>query len=142
MVELIPHLQLLPAGYEFHHVGYATNSIEKERALFAFLGYSQEGEEFADQIQGVNGCFLSGPGPRIELLENRLGSTTLAPWLDAGIKLYHFSYLVTDLSEALNWARSLRAKVTVPPVVSVAFDPYRISFVMFRNGLMLEFIGE
>ena len=64
---------------EFHHIGYATPSLEKERAFFAFLGYHLEGEPFADRLQGVTGCFLSGPGPRIELLENLIGANTLTP---------------------------------------------------------------
>ena len=49
-------------------------------------------------------------------------------------------YLVADIEGALEWARSQRARVTVAPVAAVAFGGRRISFVMFRNGLMLEFI--
>jgi len=138
--ELPQALAELPEGYEFHHVGYATASLEKERPFFAFLGYRQEGEDFADPVQGVAGCFLVGPGPRIELLENLPGAETLTPWLNAGIKMYHFAYLVADIEGALEWARSQRARVTVAPVAAVAFGGRRISFVMFRNGLMLEFI--
>jgi methylmalonyl-CoA/ethylmalonyl-CoA epimerase len=130
----------LPAGYEFHHLGYATASIEKERELFTLLGYRQEGKTFADPIQGVAGCFLTSRGPRIEILENLAGSSTLTSWLNAGIRLYHFAYLVANLEDAIAWARGLRAKVAVEPVPSVAFDGRRISFVMLRNGLMLEFI--
>ena len=52
---------VLPKGYEFHHIGYATASIERERSLFEFLGYQIEGEPFSDTLQGVSGCFLSAP---------------------------------------------------------------------------------
>ena len=142
MAELLPDLPALPVGFEFHHIGYATASLEKEQDFFAFLRYRLEGEPFADRIQGVTGCFLSGPGPRIELLENLIGANTLTPWLNAGVKIYHFAYLVADLDAAISWARSLRAKVTVEPVPAVAFGGRRISFVMFRNGLMLEFIEK
>jgi len=136
----LPQNPILPAGYEFHHIGYATASIEKERELFALLGYRQEGEAFSDPIQGVAGCFLVSLGPRIELLENLPGSSALTSWLDVGIKLYHFGYLVVDLAAAVAWARSIRAKITVAPVPSVAFNGRRISFAMLRNGLLLEFI--
>lgn len=140
MVDSLPNL---PRGFEFHHIGYATESLKKERGFFGFLGYSQEGEIFTDPMQGVNGCFLSGPGPRIELLENLPGATTLTPWLNAGIKIYHFAYQVeNNLDEALCWALTQRARLIVPPIPSVAFCGRRISFVMFRNGLMIEFVEK
>jgi len=135
-------LPVLPTGYDFHHVGYATTSLERERNFFACLGYRQEGQSFSDPLQGVAGCFLTGPGPRIELLENLPGGEMLTPWLNAGIKIYHFAYLVDDLEGALRWAKTQRTRVTVAPVPAVAFNGRHISFVMFRNGLMLEFIAR
>lgn len=133
-------LPVLPKGYEFHHIGCATACIDRERRLFEFLGYQIEGEPFSDTLQGVSGCFLTGPGPRIELLENLSGSDTLTPWINAGVKMYHFAYWVDDVCNAIDWARSQRAKVIVRPVPAIAFGGRHISFVMFRNGLMLEFI--
>lgn len=130
----------LPVGYNFHHIGYATTSIERERAVFEFIGYRAEGSIFTDLEQGVKGCFLVGSGPRLELLENLPGATTLTPWLNAGIKMYHFAYQVDDIDAAIEWARAQRAKVIVRPIPAIAFGGSRISFVMFRNGLMLEFI--
>lgn len=135
-------LAALPSGYEFHHIGYATSSIEQDRGLFECLGYRLEGEPFADLVQGVAGQFLTGPGPRIELLENLPGAETLTPWIRAGVKMYHFAYWVDDISAAIDWARSQRGRVTVHPVPAIAFGGGRISFVMFRNGLMLEFIEK
>jgi methylmalonyl-CoA/ethylmalonyl-CoA epimerase len=142
VTEPAAELPVLPDGYEFHHVGYATASIENEKDLFAFLGYEQEGECFSDETQGVTGCFLTGPGPRVELLQNLPGSETLTPWLDAGVKMYHFAYFVDSLDDALSWVSTQRARVVVAPVPAVAFNGSRISFVMFRNGLLLEFIEK
>lgn len=130
----------LPTGYEFHHLGYASACLAKERDFFTLLGYVQEGEAFVDPVQGISGCFLTGPGPRIELLENLPGSRTLTPWLEAGIKLYHFAYLVADLDAALAWSSQQRSRVIVSPVPAVAFGGRRISFIMFRNRLLVEFI--
>lgn len=127
-------------GAAFHHLGYACASIAREQPFFEALGYWQKGERFCDPAQGVTGCFLEGAGPRIELLENLVGSQTLTPWLNAGVRLYHFAYEVDDLDETLAWCRGQRAKVTVQPVPAVAFGGRRIAFVMFRQGVMLEFI--
>ncbi len=132
----------LPDGYEFHHIGYATTSIDRERRAFDLLGYRIEGEPFVDARQGIAGCFLCGPGPRIELLENLPGADTLTPWVNAGVKMYHFAYQVDDIMTALEWARNRRAKVIVPPVPATAFNGRQIGFVMFRNGMMLEFINR
>ena len=142
MAELLPGLPSLPAGCEFHHLGYATESIEREWEFFAALGYIQETEKFEDPIQGIAGCFLSGPGPRVELLQSLPGANTLAPWVKAGIKVYHFGYVVTNLNKAILWAQNRRGKVISPPAPSVAFNGRYISFVKFRNGLMLEFIEK
>lgn len=101
----------IPSGYEFHHIGYATASIERERSFFELLGYRIEGSVFADPQQGVIGCFMIGSGPRIELLENSPGSNTLTPWLNAGIKMYHFAYWVNRIDQALDWARGQRARI-------------------------------
>lgn len=130
----------VPRGFDFHHIGYACVSLEKERNFFDCLGFRQEGDVFVDETQGVKGCFLLGPGPRIELLENLPNSTTLTPWIKAGVKVYHFAYQVQDLEKAVAWARGQRAKVIVEPIAAVAFGGRRICFTMFRNGLMIEFI--
>lgn len=130
----------LPKGYEFHHIGYATASVEREKRLFSVLGYRMEGEAFTDKRQGVAGCFMVGPGPRIELLENLPGANTLTPWLDAGARMYHLAYWVDSLTEALEWTGNQRARVIVRPVPALAFGGRHIAFVMFRSGLMLEFI--
>lgn len=132
----------LPVGYTFHHLGYATTNIARERTLFEFLGYRQEGDIFSDAIQGITGCFMIGSGPRVELLEPLPGSQTLTPWLNAGIKIYHFAYWVNDIEQAIEWTRSQRAKVITQPKPSVAFDLRRICFVMFRNGLLIELIEK
>lgn len=131
---------ILPIGHTFHHIGYVTDSLVREREFFRHLGYLQEGSEFTDPEQGILGCFLQGPGPRLELLENLPGSKTLTPWLNAGIKMYHIAYEVEDLENAIAWARRERGKMTVAPIPAIAFQGRRICFFFFRKGLMLEFI--
>ena len=132
----------IPPGAAFHHLGYACAEVAREASFFEALGYRREGEAFSDPVQGVTGCFLSGAGPRVELLENLPGSATLKPWLDAGIRLYHFAYEVDDLPATLAWCRAQRGKITVQPVPAVAFGGRHIAFVMFRQGPLLEFIAR
>jgi methylmalonyl-CoA/ethylmalonyl-CoA epimerase len=130
----------LAPNWVFHHVGYACAGLAAAARPFEALGYQAERPAFEDTTQGVRGLFLVGPGPRVELLENLVGRNTLTPWLDQGVKIYHFAYEVPDMPEALAWARAQRAVVTVQPVPAVAFDNRPIAFVMLRTGFMLEFI--
>lgn len=126
--------------FRFHHIGYATKTLEREREFFRQLGYVQAGESFSDDQQGVFGCFLEGPGPRLELLENLPGFETLTPWLNAGIGMYHLAYEVQDLAQAEFWARARRGRRITEPLPAVAFNGRRICFYLFRDGPMLEFI--
>jgi methylmalonyl-CoA/ethylmalonyl-CoA epimerase len=132
--------EALPGSRVFHHIGYATKSVTLERKLFESLGYAQDGATFEDPIQGVKGCFIQGPGPRIELLENLEGSQTLTPWLNSGIKMYHIAYQVEYMDEAIAWAKNLRGKMIIAPVSATAFCGKKICFFSFRQGPMLEFI--
>ncbi len=132
--------QVQAAGWRFHHIGCATRSMAQEQLLFYAMGYTLEAEPFVDSVQGVRGCFLIGAGPRIELLEGLEGSSTLRPWLDAGIRFYHMAYEVPDLDHSLTWVRQQRGRITVQPVPAVAFGGRKICFAIFRNKVFLELI--
>jgi methylmalonyl-CoA/ethylmalonyl-CoA epimerase len=135
-----PETPVFLGGRAFHHIGYATKSLVREREFFQQLGYVQKGEDFIDPEQGIRGCFLEGLGPRLELLENLPGSDTLTPWLNSGIRMYHLAYEVENLAGAILWARGKRGRMTVAPVSAVAFEGRSICFFAFREGPMLEFI--
>jgi methylmalonyl-CoA/ethylmalonyl-CoA epimerase len=133
---------VFPPEAVFHHIGYATESVDRDAALFAAMGYTAEGDAFVDPVQGVRGLFMTGNGPRIELLENLPGADTLTPWLGRGVRMYHMAYFVPSIEDALTWAAARRGRIAVAPVPAVAFGGRRIAFVMFRHGLMLEFIEQ
>lgn len=133
-------MSILPSDCVFHHIGYATHSIQSEQSFLYALGYENEGKCFEDPGQGIFGCFMVGSGPRIELLQNLEGSQTLTPWLNAGIKMYHFAYLVNSVDQAIDWAVTQRARIVTKPTSSVAFGGRNIAFVMLRNKLLVEFI--
>ena len=125
---------------KFHHIGYATENIESELLIFESLGYGKRSGEFTDSLQGVKGCFLEDSFPRIELLENLPGSETLTPWLEAGIKAYHFAYEVKNLSITINKLKAKRALLVSSPSPSVAFGGREICFLMLRNRQLVELI--
>ncbi len=132
----------ISSEWQFHHLGYASQSIESEVRHFEFLGYRIEGQPFSDPAQGISGCFMTGAGPRIELLENLPGSDTLTPWLKAGIKIYHTAYVVPDINTALETVAQQRARIVTEPIPAVAFNNRQIAFAMLRNKLLVEFIQK
>ncbi|MFO1487496.1 MAG: VOC family protein [Verrucomicrobiota bacterium] len=126
----------------FHHIGVACRDLESETRRFAALGYTVEGPDFTDPIQGVSGRFLVGGGPRLELLIPLSTEGVLAPWLKTGAKLYHLAYLVPDFDGEMTRLRGQGAKVVVPPVPAVAFANRRITFLMLPNMMLVELIAQ
>ena len=125
----------------FHHIGVACRDLAGEAQSYAALGYAPEGASFEDPVQRIRGQFLVAEGqPRLELLVNAGDSGPLDPWLEKGIKLYHFAYEVSDLEAAIDELRGHRGRVVIPPVPAVAFDMRRIAFLMQANGALTEFI--
>lgn len=125
----------------FHHIGVACRALHIERRGWESLGYVQEGDTFADPVQGVSGLFMTGPGPRVELLAPLDGSETLAPFLAAGTKMYHQAYETPDLAVASDALKAQRAKVICPPVPSVAFGGRHIMFLILPTTLIVELIA-
>jgi methylmalonyl-CoA/ethylmalonyl-CoA epimerase len=132
----------LPADAAFHHIGYASPAIERDAAMFELLGYAPEGAAVEDPVQGVRIVFMTGPGPRIELLQNLPGRDTLTPWLDRGLRMYHLAWRVADLDAALAAALRAGGRATAEPAPAVAFGGCRIVFVMLRQGLLVELIEK
>lgn len=134
------NLAVAMGGFSFHHLGVATRSIDKELPIYTLLGYEKEGEPFTDPGQGIRGQFLTGKsGPRLELLENLPGSTTLDLPLEKGQKIYHMAFLVPDIEKAITVLTNCRAKVISPPKASVYFGG-RICFLLLPNMGMLELL--
>lgn len=126
---------------EFHHIGVATNNLEREETYYRLLGYTEEGNIFEDPLQGIKGKFLVAPGhPRIELLQNLEGSDTLTPWLEQGVKMYHTAYLTDDIHSQINELTSKRVKLMKEPLPAVAFDGRLIAFLMMPNRALIELI--
>jgi len=126
---------------QFHHIGIASKSIEKDILFYSMLDYQPEAPPFEDSIQGIRGQFLVGGGPRLELLENLPGSETLTPWLKSGVKMYHFGYYIRHrLDEEIAEIENQGALLVRPPQPAIAFAGQRICFFMMRNGMMIELI--
>ncbi len=127
---------------QFHHIGVAGKDLDSEMLRLATLGYSAEGDVFCDPIQGVEGRFLVGGGPRLEILRPTTAKGVLTPWLKSGTKLYHLAYCVGDqMGSEIEKLRDHGAKIVVQPVSATAFSGADICFLMLPNMLLIELIG-
>jgi methylmalonyl-CoA/ethylmalonyl-CoA epimerase len=124
----------------FHHVGLACPSIETELASLAVLGYIPEGLSTDDPVQRVRVRFLSGPGPRIELVEPTASDSPVQGLLVRGTKLYHFAYEVPEFDETIAFLEKKRFRAISPAVPAAAFGMRRIIFMMSRTSPLIELI--
>lgn len=124
----------------FHHIGVACQNLATEMNLFKALGYRQEGSIFRDPIQKIEGVFLTGPGPRLELLAPLDKSSPVTSWLEKGIKYYHQAFEVASMSRSLEQMRFRHARVIAPPEPGIAFGGRLIAFVMLPGMILLELI--
>lgn len=126
--------------FEFHHIGVATKEIEKEFSYYKIFGYLREGNSFEDNEQGIKGQFIINENqPRLELLENISGSTTLNTFLEKNIHMYHTAYLVENIEKVIELFMRNRAKLLSPLKESVYFKK-RICFLVLANSFLIELI--
>ena len=122
----------------FHHIGIACRDIAEEMGAWKVLGYQLEGEQFEDPAQGIEGIFMTGAGPRLELLHSMPGRITLKPWIERGIKMYHQAFLTADIHASIVELEEERARVVVEPTPAVAFAGRPIAFLMLPNLSLIE----
>jgi methylmalonyl-CoA/ethylmalonyl-CoA epimerase len=128
-------------GLVFHHVGVACRDLDLDERMFVPLGYTREGDDFTDVTQGVRGRFMTGGGPRVELLVELQSPGPLAPWLRKGVKLYHFCYEAADFTDGARQLLALGAKPVSAAVPAVAFAGRRIAFYMMPNLVLIELLS-
>jgi methylmalonyl-CoA/ethylmalonyl-CoA epimerase len=126
----------------FHHIGVACRNLDAEEEAFSLLGYVREGAEFYDPIQGIHGRFLTGGGPRLEILRNHDDPGVLSAWLKKGIRFYHVAYETGLFDECRDAFAAGGAKCVVEPVPAVAFGGRSISFHLMRNLTLVELIDR
>jgi len=131
-------------GLRFHHIGVACRDLDREQAGYALLGYRPESpdrQDFEDPTQGIRGRFLVADGqPRVELLVNLEGCTTLDSWLKGPARVYQQAFETDTFDETVAQFQERGARVVSPPVPAVAFEGRRICFVMLRTMTLIEVI--
>src|SRR3954453_808034 len=87
---------------QFHHVGMACRRIAAELPELAVMGYVPEGPLITDPIQQVRIQFVTGGGPRVELIEPAGPQSPVDGVLKRGSKFYHLAYEVERLELSIS----------------------------------------
>ncbi|MFT0533500.1 VOC family protein [Castellaniella hirudinis] len=124
----------------FHHIGIACKNLDREQLVWEQLGYSQESPEFTDPIQNITGRFLTGPGPRLELLAAAGENSPVDGFLKRRTKMYHQAFTTPRFDAALTALESTGARRTADPAPAIAFGGRRIVFLLLPNGNLIEII--
>jgi len=98
---------------------------------------------FHDPNQGVRVTFLQSHkagDPLWELIEPADEKSPVQSFAAKGGGLHHVCFVVQNLGEALEQARTRGAIVTRPPMPAVAFGGRRIAWVYTKTRLLIEYL--
>ncbi|PPQ21402.1 hypothetical protein CV770_01330 [Bradyrhizobium sp. AC87j1] len=124
----------------FHHLGMACRNIATELPELETTGYRPEGPIFEDPIQQVRIQFVSGGGPRLELIEPASPQSPVMGVLKRGSKFYHLAYEVARFDDAIAHFRERQYLPVSSPAPAVAFDMRRIVFLASATLTLIELI--
>lgn len=127
-----------------HHVGFVVPSILDEIANLAeSIGAYWDETVCHDPLQKATVAFLrtsSSEDALIELIEPVAEGSPVVQFLHKGGGLHHLCYEVEDLGAHLKAARLKGAVVVRRPLPAAAFGNRRISWVLTRQKLLLEYL--
>ena len=127
----------------FHHIGVATDSIEKTAEYYLEVGYKMSDIIF-DHIQKVNITFLSKKSmPMIELLEPASDDSPVSNILmKSGVSPYHMCYQVKDIDLAISELKNKKYISLSKPIEAIALSMKRICFLFNKNVGLIELLEE
>jgi methylmalonyl-CoA/ethylmalonyl-CoA epimerase len=128
--------------FKFHHLGYATKSIDKTLPFFVSIGYSTS-IIYTDDIQKVKICLLSNEfGPIIELVEGLdKKKSPVSNYIDkVGVTPYHMCYTVFDIEESIKKMIQQKFVLLFNPVKAIAFSGRKICYLFNQNIGLIELL--
>lgn len=119
---------------KFHHIGIATNDIDKTISkLKKFFDVSNISEIVYDSNQDANLCMVTmSDGIRIELINGKVVENILKKRQ----YLYHTCYSVENIDEAIEELQKDGAFLVREPRETIFFNNKKVAFLMWDLGLI------
>lgn len=127
----------------FHHIGIATENINKTSKYYLEAGYTMSKQIF-DPVQKVNIVFLSKKSmPMIELLEPAFKDSPVSKILmKSGVGPYHICYQVKDIDFVIDELKKKKYISLFKPVEAIALSMKKICFLYNKNVGLIELVEE
>ncbi|MBI5540028.1 MAG: VOC family protein [Bacteroidia bacterium] len=128
---------------QFHHIGVATNCIEKTRDQYILLGYSSN-EIVIDTVQNVKLCFLKKEGhPVIELIEAVDEKSPVNQIVSkVGVTPYHICYSSKDIQKSIEILKKIKFVLLKQPCVASGMNNNLICFMYHKDLGLIEIVEE
>ena len=130
-------------NFFFHHIGIATDNIEKTAAFYLDAGYTNT-PVINDPIQQVAICFLSREfSPLVELVSPLTDDTPVTEIIHkSGVTPYHVCYEVDDLNESIMKLKHKKFLPLFNPVAATALDNRFICFLYKKDFGLIELLQK
>lgn len=128
---------------DFHHIGVATENLEKAIDIYECLGYQLQHQGiYHDPIQQVNIVFVTKQGhPLVELISPATEISPIKSILKKmGSTPYHSCFEVINIDLTIKILREKRFVVITKPVPAVAFDGRKVSFLFHSSIGIIELL--
>ena len=127
----------------FHHIGIATESINKTSFYYLDAGYCMS-EVIFDPIQKVNIAFLTKDSmPIIELVEPVSDVSPVSNILKkSGVSPYHICYHVVDINFSISELKKKKFVLLFKPVEAVALFNKKICFLYNKDIGLIELLEQ
>ena len=119
---------------EFHHIGIATDSIEKSISkLKKYFKIIEISETVYDPNQDANLCMVTiNGGIKIELINGKVVENILKKRQ----YLYHTCYTVEDIEKTIKELEEDGAFLVSEPKEAILFNNKKVAFLMWDLGLI------
>jgi methylmalonyl-CoA/ethylmalonyl-CoA epimerase len=127
-----------------HHIGYVVSSIaEGLQRWESAVSASSHSDRYTDEIQKAIVQFLELPGgTKLELVEPLNVDSPVQGFLSKGGGLHHLCFEVDDLEAQIQYMRRQHAVLVRRPQPAVAFGGRRISWMLTRDRLLVEYLEK
>ena len=130
---------------QFHHIGIATDDIEKSISLYEVLGYVSQGlRTVIDPIQKVELAFMFRENhPLIELVSPLDDNSPVRSILSKmRTTPYHTCYEIPIIEETIKDLKKQRFILIQKPTPAIAFNNRRIAFLFHKNFGLIELLEK
>lgn len=128
---------------QIHHIGYLVKNMSKAMSAFEELGYKLESGIVFDEYRGIDICFVTKEGYRIELVSPKNKESVVYELQKKyGNSPYHICYICKNIEETAEGLRHGGYVKYEEPHKAIAFSDKRICFLIHPYLGMIELLEE